>query len=340
MLDRRPEASLAPLCATRGVALLPYGVLAGGFLTDAWLGAADPGDARALENRSLTKCASAESARRGFLLVHPVEERECAPRILPRLAREVAPRVSSLSRRVLLVFDASENWKKVAQIKRERRREKQNVHASARYKLVIDERPGGWARFQRLLRALRGVADRHSAAVGAAAGSVTIAHIALAWIFTRPAVGAAIVGARSPRHVASSLGALSLALTARDLAEIDTADLQEDAEGAEDDEGADTPPAASSAAAAARRATESLGDVYAMERATEGNHGAIMRYNLGAYGTSVHRREMCARVAALAARAASASAALPAAPSSPAAAPPPPPGQCPAEAQLLTDREV
>ena len=77
-----------------------------------------------------------------------------------------------------------------------------------------------------------------------------------------------------------------------------------------------------------------------MERATEGNHGAIMRYNLGAYGTSVHRREMCARVAALAARAASASAALPAAPSSPAVAPPPSPGRCPAEAQLQTDREV
>ena len=40
---RRPEIDLVPLCLERNVVLLPYGVLAGGFLSDKWLGVADPG---------------------------------------------------------------------------------------------------------------------------------------------------------------------------------------------------------------------------------------------------------------------------------------------------------
>lgn len=54
LLDRRPEHGIAALCAERGVGLLCYGTLAGGFLTDRWLGAADP-DLAALGNRSLVK---------------------------------------------------------------------------------------------------------------------------------------------------------------------------------------------------------------------------------------------------------------------------------------------
>lgn len=53
LLDRRPAAALAPWCADRGVGLLCYGTLAGGFLTEAWLGRPDPGFA--FENRSLVK---------------------------------------------------------------------------------------------------------------------------------------------------------------------------------------------------------------------------------------------------------------------------------------------
>ena len=41
-------------CAQHGIELLCYGSLAGGFLTDRWLGQADPGF-EGLENRSLTK---------------------------------------------------------------------------------------------------------------------------------------------------------------------------------------------------------------------------------------------------------------------------------------------
>ncbi len=53
LLDRRPQSHLVPLCQERGVQLLCYGTIAGGFLTDAWLGRPDPGES--LVNRSLIK---------------------------------------------------------------------------------------------------------------------------------------------------------------------------------------------------------------------------------------------------------------------------------------------
>ena len=53
VLDRRPENGFADLCRAHGVALLCYGAVAGGFLSDRWLGVAEP--APPLANRSLTK---------------------------------------------------------------------------------------------------------------------------------------------------------------------------------------------------------------------------------------------------------------------------------------------
>ncbi len=53
VLDRRPAGAMRALCAERGVQLLCYGTVAGGFLSDRYLGAAAPGDG--LENRSLVK---------------------------------------------------------------------------------------------------------------------------------------------------------------------------------------------------------------------------------------------------------------------------------------------
>lgn len=60
VVDRRPEGALAGLAERRGVALLGYGALAGGFLSERWLGAPEPSSsvtapATALPNRSLTK---------------------------------------------------------------------------------------------------------------------------------------------------------------------------------------------------------------------------------------------------------------------------------------------
>ena len=42
LLDRRAAKRLAPLCQERGAHLLAYGTLAGGLLTDRWLGAPEP----------------------------------------------------------------------------------------------------------------------------------------------------------------------------------------------------------------------------------------------------------------------------------------------------------
>ncbi|MEY2884507.1 MAG: hypothetical protein RL490_2231 [Pseudomonadota bacterium] len=53
LLDRRPEGALTALCAQLGTRLLCYGSLAGGFLTDAWLGRPEP--AGPIANRSLVK---------------------------------------------------------------------------------------------------------------------------------------------------------------------------------------------------------------------------------------------------------------------------------------------
>jgi aryl-alcohol dehydrogenase-like predicted oxidoreductase len=53
LLDRRPETALVPQAGPRGVNLLCYGTLAGGFFSERWLGASEPGDE--LTNRSLIK---------------------------------------------------------------------------------------------------------------------------------------------------------------------------------------------------------------------------------------------------------------------------------------------
>ena len=53
LLDRRPAGAFAGWCARRNVQILCYGTLAGGFLTEHWLGRPDPGFAFA--NRSLVK---------------------------------------------------------------------------------------------------------------------------------------------------------------------------------------------------------------------------------------------------------------------------------------------
>lgn len=53
LLDKRPERSMVEFCANNDIQLLCYGTLAGGFLTERYLGTEAPeGD---LENRSLTK---------------------------------------------------------------------------------------------------------------------------------------------------------------------------------------------------------------------------------------------------------------------------------------------
>ena len=53
LLDRRPEKSMFAAAAEHGISLFCYGTVAGGFLGEKWLGAAEP--EAPLENRSLVK---------------------------------------------------------------------------------------------------------------------------------------------------------------------------------------------------------------------------------------------------------------------------------------------
>jgi aryl-alcohol dehydrogenase-like predicted oxidoreductase len=53
LLDRRPENGLVALCQERGVKLLCYGTVAGGFLSERWIDAPEPREPFA--NRSLVK---------------------------------------------------------------------------------------------------------------------------------------------------------------------------------------------------------------------------------------------------------------------------------------------
>lgn len=53
VLDHRPERCMVDLCGRYGISLICYGTLAGGFLTDRYVGASEP--KAPLENRSLVK---------------------------------------------------------------------------------------------------------------------------------------------------------------------------------------------------------------------------------------------------------------------------------------------
>ncbi len=53
LIDQRPSGEFAAFCHDHEIAILGYGVLAGGFFSSRWLGAADPG--YTFDNRSLIK---------------------------------------------------------------------------------------------------------------------------------------------------------------------------------------------------------------------------------------------------------------------------------------------
>lgn len=165
LLDTRPAGAFSTWCRDNDMMILCYGTLAGGFLTERWLGVEDPG--HVFENRSLVK-----------------------------------------------------------------------------YRLIIDEF-GGWALFQELLRALKRIADRHG---------VTIGTIASRWTLDQQQVGAAIIGARTARHLDETLRIFDVSLGVEDHAELN---------------------------AVLDRRTGPSGPVYGLESDKTGRHGRIMKYNLG-----------------------------------------------------------
>jgi aryl-alcohol dehydrogenase-like predicted oxidoreductase len=67
LVDRRPEAAMAPLCAARGIGLLAYGTVCGGLLSDRYLGQPEP-RAAALGTASLRKYKQMIDAWGGWAL--------------------------------------------------------------------------------------------------------------------------------------------------------------------------------------------------------------------------------------------------------------------------------
>jgi aryl-alcohol dehydrogenase-like predicted oxidoreductase len=82
-----------------------------------------------------------------------------------------------------------------------------------KYKRMIDAW-GGWALFQELLAALKGVADKHG---------VSVANVGVRYVLDRPAVAGVIVGARLgvSQHIADNARTFDFALDAEDLAAIE-----------------------------------------------------------------------------------------------------------------------
>lgn len=164
VLDNRPEKELIALCEANQIKLVCYGTVAGGFLSEQWLGKPKP--TAPFENRSLIK-----------------------------------------------------------------------------YKLMIDE-VGGWDVFQNILQTLNIIAQQKN---------VSLTNVATRYILQKPAVAAAIIGARHASHVANNLQVFQFSLSVDEIALIDKV---------------------------LSNKNMIAGDVFDLERIKDGPHGSIMRYNL------------------------------------------------------------
>ena len=82
LLDQRPRSLLAPFCIEAGMQLLCYGSVAGGFLSERWLGVAEP--AQTLENRSLIKVQADHRRLRRLGSVPASADEPAAGRASPR----------------------------------------------------------------------------------------------------------------------------------------------------------------------------------------------------------------------------------------------------------------
>ncbi len=171
VLDRRPEKDMHALAKEFDIAYLCYGAVAGGFLSDRYLGAPDP--QAPLENRSLIK-----------------------------------------------------------------------------YRLIIEEL-GNYDLFQRILKTLRKIADKHT---------VGIAEIATRYILQKTKVASVIIGARNLDHLDNLKKLGSFFLEDADLEEINQ--IVALGEGPK-------------------------GPVFDLERDQKGKHGRIMKYNLSNYSPGV-----------------------------------------------------
>jgi aryl-alcohol dehydrogenase-like predicted oxidoreductase len=95
LLDDRPRASgMARFCADHGIGLLCYGTIAGGFLSQRWLGEAEP--AADLANRSLTKYKLIVDEFGGWRLFQTLLQ------VLARIAQKHGVEITSVAVRAIL----------------------------------------------------------------------------------------------------------------------------------------------------------------------------------------------------------------------------------------------
>lgn len=130
LIDQRASGEMTQVCQEYGVKTLAFGTLAGGFLSEKWLGKTEP----LLENEA--------------------------------------------------------TWSQM------------------KYKRFIDA-AGGWAKFQNLLEAVSGIAEKHQ---------VSIANVATKFILDQPQVGGVIIGARlgQSAHVEETMKLFSFSLSEKD----------------------------------------------------------------------------------------------------------------------------
>ncbi len=93
LLDDRPEHGMVGLCRSRRIALFCYGTVGGGFLSERWLGAPEPGP---LENRSLIKYRLMIDEFGGWSLFQELL------RVLDAIARRHACDVATVATRAVL----------------------------------------------------------------------------------------------------------------------------------------------------------------------------------------------------------------------------------------------
>lgn len=137
LIDKRASGEMTEVCQEYGVKILAFGTLAGGFLSEKWLGKTEP----LLENEA--------------------------------------------------------TWSQM------------------KYKRFIDA-AGGWAKFQNLLKAISGIAEKHQ---------VSIANVATKFILEQSQVGGVIIGARLGQsdHIEETMKLFSFSLSEKDKATIQEA---------------------------------------------------------------------------------------------------------------------
>lgn len=112
-----------------------------------------------------------------------------------------------------------------------------------KYKLIIDDW-GGWNKFQSLLKLLDDISRKHK---------VSVSDVAVKYVLQKEQVAAVILGSRNAQHIQDTVKIFSFDLSKKEMDEISKISNENNG---------------------------LSGDIYGLERAKGGKHGAVMKYNL------------------------------------------------------------